>query len=94
MESSHRRITVWYTDDADEDGASKPWHGDVVRLCIDRGFQVRFDDCPEEHPDKTMWVSRTEDDWAWGNHKRKPSQKAIEAAELEGTGKLIASVHE
>ena len=86
MESSHRRITVWYTDDADEDGASKPWHGDVVRLCIDRGFQVRFDDCPEEHPDKTMWVSRTEDDWAWGNHKRKPSQKAIEAAELEGTG--------
>ena len=86
MESTHGRITVWYADESDEDGPSKPWYGEVVRVCIFKGYQVRFDDWPDDHPDKTMWVSRTEDDWAWGTHKRKPSRKAIDASCLIDTG--------
>ena len=70
-----RRITVWYAEEG-KDAPPKAWHGSVVRLCINKGFQVRFDDWPDDHPDKTMWVSRTDDDWAWGLHIRRPSLKA------------------
>ena len=73
---ARQRITVWYADEEDAGGPSRPWIGDVLRLCIRDGMQVRFDDWPDDHPDKIMWVSRTEDDWAWGEHSRRPSRKA------------------
>ena len=88
MESTHSRITVWYADESNVDGPSIPWHGEVVRMCIFKGYQVRFDNWPDDHPDKTMWVSRTEDEWAWGTHKRKPSRKARDASCLIDTGHM------
>ena len=53
------RITVWYS----EDGKVEAYHGVVIRVCRLNGLLVKF----INGGDDEYWVSKTEDEFAWGH---------------------------
>ena len=53
------RITVWYS----QDGKVEAYHGVVMRVCRLNGLLVKF----INGGDDEYWVSKTEDEFAWGH---------------------------
>ena len=68
-EVSGSKITVWYEEEHGGHKIDVPYVG-IVNSCDPReGHYVKFDDYPEE-----MLITN-EDDWRWGSHSRKPTDK-------------------
>ena len=66
---------VWYA----EGGRDKAWHGVVTDEILDE-IKVRFDGMRDDDPDKEFWVSRADDEWAYGDHNSKTAAKAARDA--------------
>ena len=76
-----RSVTVWYKDANGEDEA---W-GAVVIASGPDAIRVRFERPDEDDPDKEMWVSRADDEWAFGELTAKPAALLEQSTPVAGS---------